>query len=386
MSIRKTFTLLALGVLALLLLSCATPKPAAVQPETKTVPDIVSPAGAKTGWEARWDKTLIEARREGRINLAGPPGAEIRIGFTEMFQKRYPGIFLEYSGARSAEVLARMSAERRAGLYTVDLHLGGTTTILTSMRDMLQPIKPFLILPEVANPDAWMEGKMDFADNAGELNLVFSILANSGVAFNTNLVKQSEITSFWDLARPQYKDKMVMYDPRISGSGLANATFWYYHPELGLDFIKALAKNNPLLSRDARLNAEGVARGKYYMTLAPGPTEVAEMQRLGLPIKFSTLLKEGTYSTAGFGSAVMMDKAPHPNAAAVFLNWMLTQEGQTVWSRATAYASRRIDVPRDHLPEANNPDPKGKYMSNYKEDMVMKKDELTPHLLEIFGR
>lgn len=177
-----------------------------------------------------------------------------------------------------------------------------------------------------------------------------------------------------------------MYDPRISGSGLANATFWYYHPELGLDFIKALAKNNPMLSRDARLNAEGVARGKFYLVLAPGPTEVAEMQQLGMPIKFSPLMKEGTYSTAGFGSAIVLDKAPHPNAAAVFLNWVLTQEGQTVWSKATAYASRRLDVPRDHLPEASRPDPKGNYMSNYKEDMVMKKDDLMPALLEIFGK
>ena len=56
-----------------------------------------------------------------------------------------------------------------------------------------------------------------------------------------------------------------------------------------------------------------------------------------------------------FGQLALMNRAPHPNAAKVFVNWLLSREGQSAFQRiistpGEAKNSRRIDVPKDHIP------------------------------------
>ena len=65
--------------------------------------------------------------------------------------------------------------------------------------------------------------------------------------------------------------------------------------------------------------------------------------------------KEGVNLSSAFGSLAMMNRAPHPNAAKVFINWLLSREGQTLFQKVMtipgdARDSRRIDVPKDHIP------------------------------------
>ncbi|HLY64807.1 MAG TPA: extracellular solute-binding protein, partial [Chloroflexota bacterium] len=79
---------------------------------------------------------------------------------------------------------------------------------------------------------------------------------------------------------------------------------------------------------------------------------------------------EGGYLTAGFGSVVVFNKAPHPNATKVYLDWLLSNEGQTDWSKATGYPSWRTDVSRDQLPAALIPQQGVTYEENYKEQYV----------------
>lgn len=339
----------------------------------------------KSGWEAQWQQVLKEAKKEGRVVVYGPPIPEVRQGFTEAFQKRYPGITLEYTAMGGAQASPRIKAERTAGLYVVDIHIGGTTTILSQLREYARPINQFLILPEVKDTKAWLDSRLDFADNAEEINLVFTIESSPRLAYNSNQVDPSEINSWWDLVKSKWMEKIIMWDPRISGSGLATATFWYLHPELGLDYIKAFVANRPVLTRDTRIQTETVSHGKYSMAVAPDPPVVNEFINAGAPVKWPKIMKEGTYSSAAYGSVVVMDKNPHPNATIVFLNWLLGKEGQTIWSTASNFASRRLDVPTEHLNLALRPVVGAQYSPNYKEAVVMKKDEIAPQLNKIFA-
>ena len=59
--------------------------------------------------------------------------------------------------------------------------------------------------------------------------------------------------------------------------------------------------------------------------------------------------------SSAFGSLALINRAPHPNAAKVFINWLLSREGQTLFQKVIsvpgdARNSRRIDVPKDHVP------------------------------------
>lgn len=337
-------------------------------------------------WRIEWDKTLENARKEGKVVVYGPAIAETRLGFIDGFQRAYPGITLEYTGLTGALSAPKIKSERQAGIFMVDFYIGGTTSALLNLREYAIPIKPLLILPEIRDPKIWLNGKMDFADDAEVLNLVFSTYVNSPVAYNAELVdsKKFENASYWDLTKSEWREKIIYWDPRISGSGLAMATFWYTTPGLGVSYLKALAANKVVLSRDMRLAAEQVARGKYSMVLSPHVASVFELQKAGAPLKWTGDFKEGTYITSGLGSILALDKAPHPNAARVFLNWLLGKEGQTIWSKTAETPSRRLDVPADHLISEMIPKIGITYQPNYKEPYIMMKDEIGEQIHQIF--
>jgi ABC-type Fe3+ transport system substrate-binding protein len=60
-------------------------------------------------------------------------------------------------------------------------------------------------------------------------------------------------------------------------------------------------------------------------------------------------LKEGVSISSGAGSVSVMDRAPHPNAATVFLNWLLSRAGQGAWQRAISLPSLRTDISKSEL-------------------------------------
>lgn len=336
-----------------------------------------------------WEKTHSAAKREGMVVVYGPPIAEARRGVIEGFQKAYPGIIVEFTAAPGGAQTPKIMAERRAGLYINDIIIAGTSTIiLPPVRQFIVPIKPYLLLPEVKDAKMWREGQLDFADDENELNITFTIAALAPVIYNSNLVDSTRMKgiSYWEFTKPEWKGKIILRDPRVVGSGQALATFWYLHPELGVEFIKSLAANEVLLSRDARFITEVVARGKYPIAMSPDFATATEMQKGGMPLKWLEDIKEGTHIGSSFGSVSFMDKAPHPNAATLFLNWLLGKEGQTIWSKAAGYASRRLDVPVEHVMPQVLPKTGVKYLIRTdKENIVKMREEIVPQLNKIFS-
>jgi ABC-type Fe3+ transport system substrate-binding protein len=67
------------------------------------------------------------------------------------------------------------------------------------------------------------------------------------------------------------------------------------------------------------------------------------------------MFKEGGGLVQQFGTLSFVDRAPHPNAAKVFINWLLSRRGQIALQRSQANAespadSLRIDIPKDEVP------------------------------------
>ena len=127
-----------------------------------------------------WQQVLVEAKKEGRVVVWGPPGELIREAMTQGFKKDFPSIVIEYSGARGGEQATRIKAERDGGVYSVDVMLSGTTTAMNQMKPMkaLDPIAPILMLPEVTDLKNWRDNKLEFSDETTRLNLVFSTMVS----------------------------------------------------------------------------------------------------------------------------------------------------------------------------------------------------------------
>jgi ABC-type Fe3+ transport system substrate-binding protein len=335
---------------------------------------------------SEWERVVAAAKREGTVAIYGPPGADARDGLVEGFQRKYPEITVEYTGATGSQLVPKLLNERAAGQFRADLYVGGTTTTISDLTPAgaLDPIQPLLIGPEAQNTSVWMGGKFDFADNAGTHVLVFTTNVKAPIAYNPQLVSPGEIRSWWDLLDPKWRGKLVMRDPRTAGPGQATATHLYTTESLGKDYLGRLLTSAMVFSNDDRQILDWVARGQYPIAVAPSELLSAQLKDRGIAIELlpADAVREGSYLTAGFGAVAAINNPPHPNAANVYLDGLLSKEGQTDWSKAAGYVSRRLDVPRDHLPPALIPKEGAELLlqENYKEPYIIVREELEGYL------
>lgn len=302
------------------------------------------------GWQAEWQKTLEAARKE-TVVVWGPAGTDARKILADAFQKKY-GVNVEYQGGRGTERIVKMKAERDAGLYSVDIHVGGLTTPLVSLKPVgaLDPISSTLILPEVKEPKYWQGGKLPWYDKE-QMFLPALYRGRTTVFLNTNLVKPGEIRSYKDLLNTKWKDNIILDDPRGTGPGQQLITFFFLHRDLSQPFIRALAKQGLFVTDNRTVQRDSLAHGKKAILLG-GDFAVAEAAiEKGLPIAHMQTkeLKEGGQLAFGGSVLELINRAPHPNAAKVYVNWFFSREGQTIIARELGFASRRVDVPTDHL-------------------------------------
>jgi iron(III) transport system substrate-binding protein len=369
-------------VAALAAVACA---PAAAPRPTADGPGTAAASSRATSDRAvAWSQVVELAKREGRISIMGPPGADARDALAGEFQQRYPEIQVDFTGGSGSQLAPKLLLERDAGLYQVDVYIGGTSTVLSDLMagSAVDPLTPFLVGPEV-DPSAWLGGKLEFADDAGQYNLVYSAYRNRPFAYDPAVVPANQIQSWKEILDPRLKGKIAMLDPRVPGPALDIATFWYTTDGLGKDFIRQLfEQQGVVLTRDASQLLNWIARKEYAIAIGASDSLGTELQRKGVPLQFmdSSNLREGGFLASGFGSVAVVNRAPHPNAVKLYLNWLVSKEAQTAWSKASGYASRRLDVPTEHLEPATVARPGVAYRESYKEPYVRIKDELQEFL------
>jgi len=299
---------------------------------------------------AEWDKLVDAARKEGKVTVSLPASAEMKKQVEEQFKKRY-GIEVETFTARGSAGVRRIADEFKAGVRQFDLHIGGSSSIVSGMLDegILDPIEPWLALPEVKDPKQWWGGHL-WVDNAKRFIYMFQAYLPESLWYNTDLVKPNEIRSFDDFLNPKWKDKIGYLDPRTPGAG--DSTWAFMWRVKGEEYLKKLVAQNLYLGRDQRLLSESLAKGRVAVMIGLSYYSFVPFLKAGLPIKPLPTLKEGNYGTGGSGNLAIIKAQAHPNSTKVFVNWLLSREGQEVVSRALGQATRRLDVDTRWLRES----------------------------------
>jgi iron(III) transport system substrate-binding protein len=334
---------------------------------------------------AEWESTLAAAKKEGKVSVISDVTATMRDALTLDFEKKY-GISVDLFGTSGREVAPRVAAERKAGQFLWDIYIHGSTTALEAMIPMgaFDPLEPALIQPDVKDPKTWRGGGMEFLD-PGKMVLVMTPFHRGTIFYNTKLVNAKEFKSHKDLLDPKWKGKMVVDDPRRAGPGVATFTFFYLHPELGPDFIRALGKQQITILRDYAQEVDAVGQGRYPVLIGAADFVAITRAKQGVPIAIvdARQLKEGTDLSPTNGTLALFNRAPNPNAAKVYINWLLSKEGQTIFARANGYVSARLDVPTDHTEPWRVPLPGA--IKTYTKAAMQVKDNLQPLLQEVFG-
>ena len=343
-------------------------------------------AQPRPDWKPEWETTQRAAQKEGRLVVYGPPGVDQQKLYTEIFQQTFPKIKVNYTPGRMSEIMSRIMAEQRAGMRQADLVLGGTDSLLGTLKEkgFLQPIRPVLVLPEILDTAAWFKGKLWFADKEDKFIPMWRAVPYTAACVNTNLVKATELKSYWDLLQPKWKGKIVSQDLRV-GSARNQMYTLYARKDLGPEYLKRLySEMDVTLSRNLPQIADWVAGGKF--AIAIGGVDCDDLAAKGLPVVPIHL--EGVAAVgAGTDPASWLASSPNTNAAKVFLNWILSRDGQTQFQKLTRENSLRVDIPKEGIV---NPfsilDPKREYLFTGLEEYKDKINEFRPWLESLVVR
>ena len=327
---------------------------------------------AQSGWQKEWEATLAAAEREGQIDIAGPPGDSFRKAIVDGFTKAYPKIKAELFGGSGGNKVARILRERQAGVFGWDLYISGPTSALAGFKPVgaFEPLKPALILPEVREDKNWI-GSFDsgWADIEKKLFYVFGgTLAGDNIYLNRDLVSADQIKSARDLLEPRWRGKIVIQDPRIEGKGLTDILVMSL--AYGEDFVRRLLSEQKLtVTHDRRQLVEWMVRGQYPIAIGLNEYVLVLFQGKGAGQNIGAVVdpKTAVYWASGSSGIGLFNRAPHPNAAKIYINWLLSRNGQIEWVK-TLTNSRRVDVPPSEPKSAMKP---GRVYHNVQaEDMI----------------
>ncbi len=343
---KVIYCALAIGLVIGLIAAACQPETALPQTATAT-PSVQNTR--KEDWQQRWDTTLAEAKKEGVVSLYVIPlwGSELRTALSDAFKAKY-GIGLEFSPLPTLQLLAKVKAEQNAGLYLADVFGAGSASFTTVLKPsgVVGPIEPMLMLPEVLDSKAWAGGQLFDYDQKDHMMIGLLRVVARTIAYNTNMVKESDINSYKDLLKPQFKGQIALMNPTDTAGGtyLPNHFINVYGWDEGLGFLRDLIiRQKAAIITDARLHVETVARGKYSVSLGGSTEYKADFMAVKAPIAIKIPAK-GDYVSASLGGIGLPTKFAHPNATTIFVNWLLSREGQSVFAKASRNPSRRLDA------------------------------------------
>src|SRR5262245_33286223 len=335
---------------------------------------------SKPSSPGEWERTVEAAKKEAKVVVSVPASAELRRGIEKVFKQRF-GIDAELTTGSAASIVGKIRQESKSGAPYFDLHMGGGESMITGLlsEGILAPLEPTMSLKEIKDPNNWWGGHI-WLDNAKRYIYASQAYQVELIWCNTDYAKPDEIRSLADLLNPKWSGKIGYLDPRTSGAG---SSMWSFLWKLkGEDYLKKLAGQKLFLSRDQRVLAESLAKGKVAVVMGLSYYSFLPFAKAGLPVKSGSISRDEIYVSGGSGNVAMIKGAPHPNAAKVLVNWFLGQEGQETYSRAMGQATRRLDVDTQWLKEvgviaAKDNLTRDQYMQleNQSEDKVVKARE-----------
>jgi len=304
-----------------------------------------APAGAPAAkdFQAEWDALVDAAKKEGKVVVQTPAGAGYRES-VDQFSKAFPGIEAEHAPfPDSATYIPKITSERQAGIYSVDVLATTVTPLLQVLKPQgfIDPVRPLMIRPDILDDKAWFQGyEGRWADLTKSHVFRYGVSVTRPIYVNTNLIGADEIKTVDDLLDPKWKGKIVTSD-LVQGYIYTPSTI--LRDEKGEEFLhKLFVEQEAMIMRDRRQAIETLIRGGVPIGFGLHPIVMGDFVKDGLAGHIKNL---DFFGYGGGEVTGIYNKAPHPMAGKLFINWLLTKEGQSIWSNGAHQNSARLDVP-----------------------------------------
>jgi iron(III) transport system substrate-binding protein len=267
-----------------------------------------------------------EARKEGELVWYAAMGSDRAGELIKVFENKYPFLKVRFQPGGATRQLEQLLVEHRAKKHRAD--------IINTRRSFVGVMAKADAIARYRTPlrNALREG---FTDKEG---LVNGIYAQPRVfLFNTRMVPREKAPqSFDDLLDARWKDKMGMdttdYDWLAS-------LIDFYGRNKALEFAGKLAKQRLNLRRGPTLLAQLAVAGEFPVVIDAFPEEIMQMKNAKAPADFvfsEPFVPVKTPTTVSISSG-----APHPHAAALFVDFLLSKPGQDIMVTQGRWASRK---------------------------------------------
>jgi iron(III) transport system substrate-binding protein len=271
------------------------------------------------------------ARREGALMIY-TTGTQIQ-PLLDRFRQKYPYLRIQLPRASSVEVAVKVTQEYAAGVFLVDaFELNADGLILPREQG---------VLAQFTSPEA-----VNFEPNAieGGRHWISVRESYTGIGFNTSKISPTEAPhSYDDLLDPKWKGRMA-----VSGT-LGTAGNWIGAMVVthGADFVQKLGRQDIRVYQIAgRALANLMIAGEVALSPTIYQSHVAASRAQGAPLAWNVPGPVPVTDT----SAALAAKAPHPHAAMLFIDFLLSREAQLMY-RDLGYLSSRKDMKSDEYPD-----------------------------------
>lgn len=236
------------------------------------------------------------------------------------FEKKYPGVTLQYTRADDLVTSAKILAEGQAGRVQADIFDGIANMLPLQEAGLLAP----LAVPNAADYPPELKARDGYW--IAEIMYVFTPGINT-----TLLAKDQAPKTFADLLDPKLAGKMAWNGSSMAGAyGFVANVLTTMGDDKGMTYLRALARQRVVnVEASSRAVLDQVIAGEYWMNLMAFNHHVVISARKGAPCDWLKL--EPTPVT--LDAVGLLKDAPHPNAARLLLEFLLSPEGQRVFAQ-----------------------------------------------------
>jgi ABC-type Fe3+ transport system substrate-binding protein len=274
------------------------------------------------------DQLYQAAKQEGELNLyGGGPAAPYERRAAE-FEKRFPGIKVNVTGGFSNILAPKIDEQIHQGKLAVDL------TIFQTLQDYVRWKKAGLLLP--FKPDGFDQIDPSFKDADGAYFGVW--VTGLSYAYNTEKLAASDIPkSALDFLKPTFNGKLITTYPQDDDVSLY--LFSAIVGKYGWQYMDKYMANKPSFVRGHLGVARSISSGENVATFDGTTNSILAEAKSGKPVAIAT--SDVDPLPVWPQTAAIFKDAPHPNAAKLYLSWLLDKEQQ---SKIGTWSSRS-DVP-----------------------------------------
>lgn len=280
---------------------------------------------------ASWNAVLTQAKTEGSATAIVTDTPQWQTAEEALFKKTYGLNMAVAASGSNGDLETRLAAEEKSGSPQTDIYEDVAPSFFASHKSWFVNLAQAGLPNFSSYPKKYVFGNLCINEK----------LDVTGFVYNTKLIPSGQVPHTWQqLLNSNFKDKVVLSRPLLGGYYMEWALIM--RKAFGPKFLEGIAKLNPILDDSSVSAAEVVASGAATISFPSQVDSASALIKAGAPLKFVLLTNPDVGSAGCVG---IVKNGPHPAAAKVLLNMLMTSASQAAACKAGVPLVSPVNAP-----------------------------------------